>query len=232
MTATTDQYRQWDAAYVLGALSTKERLEFELHLANCQECSAAVAELAGVPGLLAKVPESEIGATGPAAPDLLPRLALAVRRHRVRARILAVGTAAIAAAAAAVLAITLPIGQPDSTTPAAREATLSQMVQSPLHADVRLVSVAWGTKIDMTCRYNATDPYGSPAPAVDYAMYVTDDGGNSSQVATWEAGPGSTVTLSGATSLRVEAIRSVDVRSVRTGKVLLTTTLQPGVSNN
>ena len=104
----------------------------------------------------------------------------------------------------------------------AKEATLSQVVQSPLHADVKLVSVAWGTKIDMTCRYNAADPYDSPAPAVDYAMYVTDDGGNSSQVATWAAAPGSTVTLSGATSLRVEAIRSVDVRSVRTGKVLLT----------
>jgi hypothetical protein len=84
----------------------------------------------------------------------------------------------------------------------------------------------------MTCRYTATGTSNYPAPAVDYAMYVTDDGGHSSQVATWAAAPGSTVTLSGATSLRVEAIRSVDVRSVRTGKVLLATTLQPRASNN
>jgi anti-sigma factor RsiW len=232
MMAATDPYRQWDAAYVLGALSAKERLEFELHLASCQECSAAVAELAGVPGLLAKVPESEVGATGPAAPDLLPKLARAARRHRIRVRILTVGTAAIAAAAAAVLAIALPLGPSDSTGPVAKEATLSQVVQSPLHADVQLVSVAWGTKIDMTCRYTATGTSNYPAPPVDYAMFVTDAGGHSSQVATWAAAPGSTVTLSGATSLRVDAIRSVDVRSVHTGKVLLTTTLPPSVSNN
>ena len=65
MTTTIDPYRQWDAAYVLGALSAKERLEYEQHLADCQECSAAVAELAGVPGLLAKVPESDVGAAWP-----------------------------------------------------------------------------------------------------------------------------------------------------------------------
>lgn len=231
MTATTDPYREWDAAYVLGALGTKERLEFELHLASCPECSAAVAELAGVPGLLAKVPESEVGADWPEAPDLLPKLARAVRRHRLRVRLLTVGTAAIAAAAAAVLAIALPLGHSESTGPVAKEATLSQVVQSPLHADVQLVSVAWGTKIDMTCRYTATDASNYPTP-VDYAMFVTDGGGHSSQVATWAASPGSTVTLSGATSLRVGAIRSVDVRSVRTGKVLLQATLQPEVSNN
>lgn len=225
MTATVDPYRQWDAAYVLGALSATERLEFEQHLASCQECSAAVAELAGVPGLLAKVPESEVGADWPVAPDLLPPLARAVHRHRIRSRLLAVGTAAIAAAAAAVLVIVLPLGQSDSTAPVAREATLSQVVASPLHADVQLFSLDWGTKIDMTCRYSAASDSGYPAPAVDYAMYVTDDGGHSSQVATWGAAPGSTVTLSAATSLPVDAIRSVDVRSVRTGRVLLATTL-------
>ena len=225
MTTTIDPYRQWDAAYVLGALSAKERLEYEQHLADCQECSAAVAELAGVPGLLAKVPESDVGAAGPEAPDLLPQLARTVRRHRIRSRLLAAGAVAIAAAAAAILAVVLPLGQSESTTPVAKEATLSQVVASPLTAEVQLLSLPWGTKIDMTCRYSAAGPTGYSAPAVDYAMYVTDDGGHSSQVATWGAAPGSTVTLSAATSLPVDAIRTVDVRSVSSGTVLLTTTL-------
>ena len=41
-----------DAAYVLGALSPAERLEFERHLAGCDDCSRSVRSLAGMPGLL------------------------------------------------------------------------------------------------------------------------------------------------------------------------------------
>jgi hypothetical protein len=55
-----DGYADWDAAYVLGALSTAERLEFEEHLAECAVCRAAVADLAGMPGLLAQLPAGEV----------------------------------------------------------------------------------------------------------------------------------------------------------------------------
>ena len=41
-----------DAAYVLGALSPAERLEFERHLESCDECAHSVRALAGMPGLL------------------------------------------------------------------------------------------------------------------------------------------------------------------------------------
>jgi hypothetical protein len=41
--------------YVLGALSPAEREEYEQHLADCAECRAEVAELAGLPALLARV---------------------------------------------------------------------------------------------------------------------------------------------------------------------------------
>jgi hypothetical protein len=47
-----DQYAEWDAAYVLGALSPSDRRAYERHLAECAACRAAVAELAGMPGLL------------------------------------------------------------------------------------------------------------------------------------------------------------------------------------
>ncbi|WP_026075456.1 zf-HC2 domain-containing protein, partial [Cellulomonas massiliensis] len=50
-----DPYREWDAAYVLGALDPDERRAFEQHLQGCPACTAAVAELAGLPGMLRAV---------------------------------------------------------------------------------------------------------------------------------------------------------------------------------
>lgn len=54
-----DPYRRWDAAYVLGALSPEERLEYEDHVAYCLSCPAGVVELSGLPGLLAQIPFEE-----------------------------------------------------------------------------------------------------------------------------------------------------------------------------
>lgn len=54
-----DTYRDWDAAYVLGSLAPRERHEYEVHLAGCPSCAAAVAELAGLPGILAALPAPE-----------------------------------------------------------------------------------------------------------------------------------------------------------------------------
>lgn len=50
-----DEYRRWDAAYVLGALSPVERREFEEHLATCPTCQSEVAEVAGMPGILSQM---------------------------------------------------------------------------------------------------------------------------------------------------------------------------------
>lgn len=66
---TIDAYEMWDASYVLGALSSSERREYETHLAECVRCRSAVADLSGVPALLALVDDeleqdrSEAGAT-------------------------------------------------------------------------------------------------------------------------------------------------------------------------
>jgi len=55
MTTAHAPYADWDAAYVLGSLSPAERLEFETHLEGCGRCRASVAELSGLPGLLARL---------------------------------------------------------------------------------------------------------------------------------------------------------------------------------
>jgi hypothetical protein len=62
--ADVDRFRTWDGAYVLGALIDEERREYEAHLAQCPECQAAVAEIAMLPSLLARVPDPEIESLG------------------------------------------------------------------------------------------------------------------------------------------------------------------------
>ena len=64
MTGTADPFEHEDAAYVLGALSHEDRLAYEEHLRTCARCSAAVAELAVLPGLLARLPGLPAPAVG------------------------------------------------------------------------------------------------------------------------------------------------------------------------
>ncbi|MHC5795769.1 anti-sigma factor family protein [Lacisediminihabitans sp. FW035] len=238
---TPDPYSDWDASYVLGALSAAERREFERHLAGCAACSTAVAELAGLPGLLAKAPAHEIESLTESPPlpvpvTLLPRLVRSVARRRRRSRALVaasiVAAAVAAAAAAAVIVLALPLGLGSSTVPASPKPaapvsttlTLAQVVPGPLSADVNLVPEGWGTRLEMNCRYDATSstPPGYRAgEGAGYAMFVTDAAGRSMQVATWNASPGSTVEPSGTTSLAVADIRSIDIRSSVDGQVLL-----------
>ena len=50
------RFADWDSAYVLGALPPGDRREYEAHLETCEACSRSVAELAPIPGLLARLP--------------------------------------------------------------------------------------------------------------------------------------------------------------------------------
>ena len=98
MSGLSDRFATWDAAYVLGALSPVERLEYEEHLAGCPACQSAVSELAGMPGLLAQVPPEDAAllAAAPGVellddgppPDLLARLRALPNRRRRLARTL------------------------------------------------------------------------------------------------------------------------------------------------
>jgi carotenoid cleavage dioxygenase-like enzyme len=65
------EYEIWDAAYVLGALSDADRGEFEAHMAGCESCREAVAELAGMVPLLALAADD---VSVPPCPDVLPSL--------------------------------------------------------------------------------------------------------------------------------------------------------------
>ncbi|RDV46603.1 hypothetical protein DOE76_00675 [Leifsonia sp. ku-ls] len=56
---THEEFSTWDAAYVLGALSPAERRAYEAHLRECARCAEALTELAGLPGILSRVPRED-----------------------------------------------------------------------------------------------------------------------------------------------------------------------------
>jgi hypothetical protein len=215
----SDPYREWDAAYLLGALSAEERRAYEDHLRTCKECSAEVASLEGVPEALWKLPKDRALATlDPSPPNLLPGLVKAVERDRRKQRFRLAGivaaTAATAAAIGAVVAVPLAREEPEGDY-----VVLAQTVASKLSADARLVEERWGTTIEISCRY---DDLATPSErARGYDLYITDRTGKSTLMASWTASPGTTVRPAATTKLHRSEIRALDIRSSETGRILL-----------
>jgi hypothetical protein len=215
----SDPYREWDSAYLLGALSAKDRRAYEEHLRTCADCSAEVASLAGIPGVLAALPAERALATITAEPpNLLPGLVRNVQRDRRKQRIrlgaLIAGVGVAAAAVGAVVAIPLTNDEPQGDY-----VVLAQTVSSKLSADARLVPERWGTTIEISCRY---DELATPSErARGYELYVTDASGKASLIASWTSSPGTTVKPAATTKLQRAEIKALDIRSSETGRILL-----------
>ena len=64
-----DEYALWDAAYVLGSLSSAERSEYEAHLRTCPSCRQAVAELSCMPALLSRLDGEDVAAIDEGGPN-------------------------------------------------------------------------------------------------------------------------------------------------------------------
>jgi hypothetical protein len=230
------EFAHFDGAYVLGALSPSERSDYQAHLSGCADCTRAVQELAGLPGLLARVPADvlEPRADEPLPDTLLPALVREVRRTRRRRGWAVAGAAAAAAVVVGggslVLGLSLDHGESDLAGPAP-SATASEPVgrpmvsvgSDPMSADLALTSVAWGTRLDLTCSYPApAGPWEEPEPWT-YVMVVRTRNGRVEQVATWRALPGKTMRLAAATAASQEDIASVEIRTSG-GEAVLTLT--------
>jgi Putative zinc-finger len=211
-----------DAAYVLGALSPEERLEFERHLPGCPACSRAVQDLAGMPGLLARV-SSEVVESEPldeAVPDtLLPALVREVRRSRQRRGRLAAAVAAVIVLAVGAGSVAVVNGLDDDAAPSASPSAgptgqaMTPVRQHNVVARVALTSVAWGTRLELTCSYASPGHEYGGSTGLTYALVIRSREGDVEQVATWRSLPGKTMSLAGATALRRDDIASVEVRT-------------------
>ncbi|NEM90330.1 anti-sigma factor family protein [Galbitalea soli] len=227
MTDDHEGFRDWDAAYVLGALAPADRLSYERHLETCALCAAAVAELAGLPGILGRLPAADALAIGSDAasageqtvlgtvrhlgePQLgdsapsLRHLARAVRR-RTRARV-------IGAIAAVALVGGATAGAVVALAPAAPAAVAMSVVGTPvMTADLRVVPTAWGTRLEWSCRYRAAGTraaYGGPQ---SYDLVVVDRSGRRVTVASWTSTGAPADGLVATTAIAAAEIRSVEV---------------------
>jgi Putative zinc-finger len=223
-----DRYVTWDAAYVLGSLSSDERHEFEAHLETCSRCRAAVAELSGIPALLSKLDVHDVESfdeapEGPPA-QTLDSLLDEVRAQRRRSRWVTAGALAAAAVLLAVgLVIVVRPGilgvQSDAPQATAPSLEMSKVAQTPINATISLTGYSWGTRIDMACTYG--DWGQRDAPPQNLGMVVVGRDGTHIQVATWLGLAGATALPSANTPMPMNEIASVQLVSPESGRVLL-----------
>ena len=240
-----DAYAEWDAAYVLGALSSEERREFEDHLGACSTCQAAVAEFAGMPGLLAQVSagevlalddlpeEAEVPAAVPGPPT--PARSKHPARHprwRGVAFPLAAAAAALVIGAAGGYAVSsadrpaTPSGVASGSVGSARLA-FSAVRPSGMTAVVDVVKQPTGTQFRVECQYAGVAGSagqrsgGRDYNQADYAIWVVDRAGHASELKAWTARVGAVMHPSGTTSLPYASIAAVEIRQVDDGQTVM-----------
>jgi len=228
-----DPFREWDAAYVLGALEPADRRAYEDHLRTCDDCREAVAELAGMPGVLRLLPADETAGpvrdvAGPARDaELIPLadLARSTRRYRRRRTTLVAVAAGVLLVGGVAGGVTLandhgsrgPVASgPTSSSSAlpSRQVDLVATDASGVAAELTMQARAWGTRLDWSCTY-PEPPDGSAPPPYDptYELVVVDSGGTSTVVATWAAHGGSAHGLGASTSVPTASIRTIEIRT-------------------
>jgi hypothetical protein len=224
-----DRFLEWDAAYVLGALSPAERREFEQHLAECPACQRAVSELAGMPGLLAQVaPEdaallsvSPADADEDPPPNLLPRPLTSApsRRRRLLLTIGAIAAAlALVAGGLGVLVSRglLPLGQQNPYRLA-----FTPVVPSAITAVVDVIPRPDGTTLAVECQYGESNEPTSGGAYATYEIWVKDRSGHDSELKSWPAKPNRVMRPEAVSPLRSWQISTVEIREASTQQVLL-----------
>jgi hypothetical protein len=226
----THPYAELDGAYVLGALSPVERLDYERHLATCEECSRSVRDLAGMPGLLSRVDATVLedpsdAAESESVPEaLLTNLVREVRRDRRRRRLLTAGLAAAVILAVGGLTTGVVTGAfGHDRTPAAAAAaharTMTPVGDAPVRATLALEPVTWGTRLELACTYRSDAGWDGPH-APTYTLYVHTRDGRTEAVGTWRSVEGRTMRVAATTAAQRSDIVSVEVRTASGRPVL------------
>lgn len=214
-----DDVAEWDAAYVLGALSQQDRRTYEDYLADNPRRAAELTELAGMPGILNALSRDEavaltdLGGGTPVAerPDNVASLAQAAakrqRRSRRTALMAAVASAAVLAIVGGVVGATVfPRAQPSVQTVA-----MEPMQQTPrqgLTARLAVSEKKWGTELNWACEY--TKDWARNVKSYD--IVVTTRDGTQRTVGSWRPAGDEATGLSAATSIPTSQIRTIDIR--------------------
>ncbi len=221
------EIRQSLGVYVLGAIEPAERAQLDAHLAECPGCREELADLAGLPALLHRVPVAEArlladgGQRLPAPPpdellhSLLDRVSGVRRARRWRSLAAAAAVAVLALGAGAAGAGALSGGSPPVPAQVAQgsETVSGTSASSGVHLTVRYRHMAWGTAMSVHVD-------GVPAGTV-CQFRVTDRAGRSSVVGGWQVSYlDQDAWYPVSTALNASAVRNFQVTSH--GKVLVT----------
>lgn len=194
-----DLLGEWSGAYVLGALDSLDRTEFERHLASCDQCKAVVASFAPIPGLLAKVDPSPAEAV-PAAVlvDASRRIthersALVASRQRWR-------WVAVAAAAAAIVMVGVTLSGLGGGPPVTAVALEPEW---GVTGEVTVSSRMWGTEVGFDLQ--------QLPPDVTCIAWAIDEAGEWQPVAWWGPTPTHQARVTGSSSLQLDQVTEIVV---------------------
>jgi hypothetical protein len=218
------QYAYDDAGYVLGALAPDERREYVAHLANCPDCRTSVRDLAGLPGLLARVEPADVlslDAPPESAPaTLLPRLLAVAQADQLRARRRRTMSFALAACFVLLLMIAIPLGYSGFKARNAPPATsasplVTTLAMSPIDgkssqvvAAVGVSDTGWGTTVSLRCQYRNSEY----AVKQTYSLYAVPRSGSAEELRSWSVEPGQEVTTAATTKLRRAELAALEIR--------------------
>ncbi len=210
-----DQFGEWSAAYVLGALDSDDRRMFERHLEECELCAADVASFAPIPGLMAKV---DLSRTEPVSPTVLADASSRVLDERraltaSRARWRWTAAAAVVALIALVLSGLSP--QPDITA-------LALEPEWGVTGEVTVSARGWGTEVGFDL---AQLP-----PEVTCIAWAVDDDGEWQQVAWWGPTPSHRARVTGASSLQLENVSEIVVTTTDRSEIVTRAPTDPSSS--
>jgi hypothetical protein len=97
---------------------------------------------------------------------------------------------------------------------------MTQVGQHSVTASVALQTVAWGTKLHLSCTYHGHDWPGETPPS--YALVLHTKQGDSQQLATWRVLPNRPTELDAATNVDQAEIASLDIVVVGGDRPVLT----------
>lgn len=228
-----DDLAEWDAAYILGALSLEDRRTYEGYLAANPARAAELTELAGMPGILNALSRDEavaltdLGGAPPVEnrPDNVASLAHAAAKRQQRSR--RMWLAAAVASAAALLIAGAVVGAtvfPQSSAPT-QTVAMQAMQPTPrggLTAELAVTEKKWGTELNWACQY--TKDWSRNVDSYD--IVVTTHDGVQQAVGSWKPAGDEATGLSAATSIPTSQIRTVDIRVTGSNEPLAITTLR------
>jgi hypothetical protein len=196
-------------AYVLGSLDPVERAQVEEHLGDCAACRDELSQLAGLPGLLARISVEDVLEPQPSPPrGMVERL---VARHRaarrVRRRRLAFATTAAAIVAVGVTIAVLGNQNTGEPGPQSRVAAVSTANhRTGVAARLEMRPMAWGTAIRVRLR-------GVP-PGTRCRLIVASRNGRRDVAGSWRADYDGTADVQTATAIPRSNLNSLEIATI------------------